>query len=334
MLKNKYKACFDDVKGEPALLEKILGMAEDTSKDLKRIKLLSVTKYTASVAAAAVVVVSAAFLYNSGLLEADVVKENVNEAKNYEHKLTDKKHQLAEKTSDNTSDKTAEVTLEKDIKAEAVKKENQDYSVAQKSEIKSRIAEAEEVQKNGSEEEILEDTKNVEIKKILPEKTEASKNEEIEMAAITPENGENEEISDAEDDNTQVKLASGGGGGSSAAVARADENMTKAYDGAETTAEEKAEENQKDYAEKLTVFREGIMNIPENEYSDDNKKILVYTNEDRTKRIELTFIKRKDKKPVAEGKNLIETRQGFVTIEAENISQAYLDEIILYFAEK
>ena len=338
MIKSKYKACFDDVKGNPELLEKILSRAEEVSENSKRIKLVRMTKYAASVAAAAVVVVSAVFLYNNGFLEQNVVEKNVNEVKITDHELTEKKLLTSEteKTSDNTSDKTAD-TADTVSEKKAVKKENENYYAVQK----SKVATAEETQEQGTEKDASVNTESMEIEENSTEITADTKSEEIETASITDENEETDRIKGKTNEvNAQMKLSSGGGGGgSSAAAVRAEENMLEAYDAAAETGEEtekieKTEKAEKTYAEKLTVFKEGIMNIPENEYSDDSKKILVYTNEDRTKKIELTFIRNTDRKPPAEGKTLIETKNGYVIIEAENISKSYLDEIASYYADK
>lgn len=74
MFKDDYKSCFDKITGDEKLLEEIL-LKADKAAD-KRIQLKRVYRYTASLAAAFVVVLSSAFLYNNGTLKADIKSNN------------------------------------------------------------------------------------------------------------------------------------------------------------------------------------------------------------------------------------------------------------------
>ena len=59
MFKDNYKACFDKISGDEKLLDEILSKADKATSN--RIQLKRVYRYTASLAAAFVVVASSAF---------------------------------------------------------------------------------------------------------------------------------------------------------------------------------------------------------------------------------------------------------------------------------
>lgn len=329
MLREEYKACFDEIKGSEKLLEKILSNAENvqSTKNIRHIKLVKFTKYAGAVAAAFAVFVSSSFLYNNGLFEhndytedklAEGVSISVSDGKEPETDSVKKK--AYEATGGKAEEKSLEKTKEKSEEKTKPKGSTVDNSVSNE-EITENI-----VGDIASEEKIEEKTEEKSKERITDKSknenqtTEKSSDEEYGIAAYSV----SEEEATAYDE-AGVTSAAGtsvsrmSGGASAQAKAKA------------AVGVERAEEKFK----MLNIFKEGILNNPEHLYETGvyEKEIYIYTNEDKTKKIEIAYITTDTEPNTDEGELLLETDGGYISVKAENISADYLKAIVSTLSE-
>lgn len=113
MFRDDYKSCFDDIKGDKALLEKILKNREAVPRKTKVIKM---HRNVISAAAAVFVLAMAGFMYNTGMLDGFLPSDN-NEIV------------ITEKTEDAKSVETKEKAIEEKIQKDNIIEEEKEEKV-------------------------------------------------------------------------------------------------------------------------------------------------------------------------------------------------------------
>jgi len=345
LFKKQYKACFDDIKGDYALLEKILKQA-DTPK-YKRIKFNRIYKYTASIAAAIVVVVSSAYLYNTGVLKADIKEvspvqntttentiqnEMQSEIQNENNKTQNEALIKFSRDTDTTAESSAQnksVNTDSSKKLAPANTKDTESAVTQKQKtVTEKTVVTNDITDTGNTE-VNTDIVHTNIDTITSEDTVDNKNTSASDNAISEEAAYTE------------KIAPASGGGSEDASAF---SAKRAIPENDITAQAVSADSEVSF--KLPLFKEGILDEPEYEYISAEKTIVVYKDKAMTKRIELTLYT-KEPDTIPEGEKISETSDiyikdntysafsksadGYIVVTAENISAEYMNEIIQSF---
>ena len=113
MFRDEYKACFDDIKGEKAVLEKILKNNGTTKRKTNVIKM---HRNVISATAAVFVLAMAGFMYNMGMFDGFLPSENNDVV-------------ITEKTENAKSVETKEKAIEEKIQKDNIIKEEKEEKV-------------------------------------------------------------------------------------------------------------------------------------------------------------------------------------------------------------
>lgn len=311
MFKNEYKKCFDDIKGDRELLSAILEKADTMQK--KRIPFRRIYSYATS-CAAILVIVSAVFLFNSGVLKSDSTRPADNT----------KTPQLAHITENN------KVDLPDNTDKENAAVENNEIQIFQENQQSANTKRDNNTTQT--------DESTLEAKK-EPQNTDASENPVMAKA-------QSEDIlpatASAETDIAAKAYSGGGGGSSTAAMARFMYDTTP-YITDTANIPLIVTGNQTETAfngsNTLTIFEDGIENTPavasyENnviceEYKGNNNRIIIYSSENP---LSVT-----DNENIFEPSNEIYKNESIYSayvkgehyfyIYAENISESYMIKI-------